>query len=167
MKAIFSILVALLVSNVGFGQSAIEKFFKDYQNNEDFMSVYIAPKMFQSIANTSKAEQDEFMDIVKDIRGLRILSTEKNAMQVYKESNKRLAGSGYEELMTMKDKDQYIRFVTKESNGKISELLLLVGEEKEFTMMSFVGTIDLNKISKLASKLNVEGVEHLDKVKKK
>ncbi|MEZ4912020.1 MAG: DUF4252 domain-containing protein [Saprospiraceae bacterium] len=168
MKAVFSFFIALLVTNISFGQDAIEKLFKDYQNNEDFKVVYVAPKMFQMVAKmTSDSDQNEFKDIVKDLKGLRILSTEKNAPQVYKESNRRLSVTGYEELITVKDKDQNIRFVTKETNGNITELLLLVGEEKDFTMISFVGNIDLNKISKLASKLNIEGAEHLDKVKKK
>jgi hypothetical protein len=31
-------------------------------------------------------------------------------------------------------------------------------------MLSFVGNIDLNKISQLAKKLDVKGVEHLDRL---
>ena len=69
--------------------------------------------------------------------------------------------------MTVRDKESNVRFVTKESNGLISELLLLVGGKDEFVMMSFVGNIDLNKIAKLAKKLDIDGAEHLDKVKKK
>ncbi|MBK7637736.1 MAG: DUF4252 domain-containing protein [Saprospiraceae bacterium] len=57
--------------------------------------------------------------------------------------------------------------MTKEANGTINELLLLVGGKTEFVMMSFVGNIDLNKIAKLAKKLDIDGAEHLDKVRKK
>ena len=46
----------------------------------------------------------------------------------------------------------------------INELLLLVGGKDEFVMVSFIGNIDLNKISKLAKVLDVEGAEHLDKL---
>jgi len=41
---------------------------------------------------------------------------------------------------------------------------LLVGGTEEFVMVSFVGKIDLDKISRLAKKLDVDGVEHLDKL---
>ena len=59
-----------------------------------------------------------------------------------------------------------MRFVTKENNGIISELLLLVGGKDEFVMMSFVGNIDLDKISKLAKKLDIDGAEYLEKANK-
>ncbi|MCB9310305.1 MAG: DUF4252 domain-containing protein [Lewinellaceae bacterium] len=167
MKSLFSIIFTLSFISISFGQDAIEKLFNDYQNNADFKVVYVAPKMFQMVAKmTSESDQNEFKEIVKDLKGLRILSTEKNPQQIYTEANKRLAIKEYEELITVKEKGSNVRFVTKETNGKISELLLLVGSASEFTMISFVGNIDLNKISKLASKLNIEGAEHLDKVKK-
>ncbi len=167
MKSLFSIIFTLSFLSISFGQDAIEKLFNDYQNNADFKVVYVAPKMFQMVAKmTSESDQNEFKEIVKDLKGLRILSTEKNPQQTYTEANKRLAIKDYEELITVKEKGSNVRFVTKETNGKISELLLLVGSASEFTMISFVGNIDLNKISKLASKLNIEGAEHLDKVKK-
>ena len=49
----------------------------------------------------------------------------------------------------------------------INELLLLVGSEDEFVMVSFVGMISLDKISKLANVLDVEGAEHLDKLEER
>ena len=83
------------------------------------------------------------------------------------DANKRLNIKEYEELVTVRDKGSNVRFVTKEANGTINELLLLVGGKTEFVMMSFVGNIDLNKIAKLAKKLDIDGAEHLDKVRKK
>ena len=130
MKSIFSLAFAILVSLSLSAQSdAIERFFKDYQEDKNFSVVYVAPKMFQMVSKITSEE--------------------------------------YEELVTIKEKDSNIRFVTKESNGTISELLLLVGGNDEFVLMSFVGNIDLNKIAKLAKKLDIDGAEHLDKVKKK
>jgi hypothetical protein len=42
-----------------------------------------------------------------------------------------------------------------------------VGAPDEFVMLSLMGKIDLAKISGLAETLDVEGIEHLDKLKKK
>ncbi len=86
---------------------------------------------------------------------------------MYTEANKRLNIKEYEELVTVREKDSNVRFVTKEANGVINELLLLVGGKDEFVMMSFVGNIDLSKIARLAKKLNIDGAEHLDKINKK
>ena len=169
MKSIFSFAIAILISYSSFAQvDAIERFFKDYQEDKNFTVVYVSTKMFQMVSKATDGGTDqELASIVKDLKGLRILTTEVNVDKVYKEANRRINIKEYEELMTVRDKDSNVRFVTKEANGLISELLLLVGGKDEFVMMSFVGNIDLNKISKLAKKLDIDGAEHLDKVNKK
>ena len=159
----------MFISFASFAQvDAIERFFKDYQEDENFTVVYVSPKMFQMVSKATDGSSDqELASIVKDLKGLRILTTEINPDKVYKEDNKRLNIKEYEELVTVREKDSNVRFVTKETNGIISELLLLVGGKDDFVMMSFVGNIDLAKISKLAKKLDIDGAEHLEKVNKK
>jgi len=169
MKSIFSLATALLISMSAIAQSdAIERFFQDYQENQDFTVVYVSPKMFQMVSKVTDGTEDkELSEIVKDLKGLRILTSKVNPEKIYAEANKRLNIKEYEELVTVREKNSSVRFVTKESNGVINELLLLVGGKNEFVMMSFVGNIDLNKIARLAKKLNIDGAEHLDKVSKK
>lgn len=169
MKSIFSLAIALLISLSASAQTdAIERFFKDYQEDPNFTVVYVSPKMFQMVSKATDGSTDqELASIVKDLKGLRILTTKNDPDKIYKEANKRLNIKEYEELVTVRDKDSNVRFVTKEANGSIQELLLLVGGKTEFVMMSFVGNIDLTKISKLAKKLDIGGAEHLEKVGKK
>lgn len=169
MKSIFSLAIALLFTLAGYAQTdAIERFFKDYQDDENFTIVYVSPKMFQMVSKVTDGSEDkELSEIVKDLKGLRILTSKVNPEKVYADANKRLNIKEYEELVTVRDKGSNVRFVTKETNGIINELLLLVGGKTEFVMMSFVGNIDLNKIAKLAKKLDIDGAEHLEKVKKK
>ena len=169
MKTLFSLAIAMFISFASFAQvDAIERFFKDYQEDQNFTVVYVSPRMIQMVSKATDGGTDqELAAIVKDLKGLRILTTEVNPDKIYKEANKRLNIKEYEELVTVRDKDSNVRFVTKESNGMISELLLLVGGKDDFVMMSFVGNIDLNKIAKLAKKLDIDGAEHLEKVNKK
>ena len=70
--------------------------------------------------------------------------------------------------MTVKENNSDITFLVRDSDGGniVSELLLLVGGEEDFVLMSFEGKIPLNKIGKLASGLNISGTEHLEKPKK-
>jgi len=103
--------------------------------------------------------------MIKDIKGLRMLMTEKNAMAHYKEAISSINTDEYEVLMTVRDEEDNIRFWVKENTaGDIEELLLLIGSEDEFTLLSFIGKIDLTKISQLSNQLNINGVEHLDKI---
>ncbi|MCO6462621.1 MAG: DUF4252 domain-containing protein [Saprospiraceae bacterium] len=168
MRHIFSFII-LLFTTLTYSQSdAIERYFKDYQQNQGFTSVYVSPKMFQMMAkNDDGTEDKEFISVVKDLKGLRILSTTQNAMNVYNEVNSRLSNKGFEELVSFRDKGSNVRFLTKESNHAISELLLIAGSKTDFVFMSFVGNIDLSKISKLSKKLNFSGAEHLDRVNRK
>lgn len=169
MKNKFSLFTFLFLTFSLFGQSdAVDRFFKDYQTNTDFSVVSISPKMFQMINKAVEGSSDaEVQDVVKDLKGLKIISTKVKPEQIYIESNKRINVKEYEELLTVKDKGSNVRFVTRESNGEINELLLIVGSKDDFTLMSFVGKIDLNKLSKLAKKLDIQGAEHLDKINKK
>lgn len=169
MKSIFSLAIVMLMALSAHAQmDAIERFFKDYQDDKNFTVVYVSPKMFQMVSKVVDGKEDkELASIVKDLKGLRILTSKVNPDKIYTEANKRLNIKEYEELVTVREKDSNVRFVTKESNGIINELLLLVGGKDEFVMMSFVGNIDLTKISKLANKLDIGGAEYLDKINKK
>jgi Domain of unknown function (DUF4252) len=165
---------------------AISRYFTQYAEDERFTVVYISPKMFDLIAkiSTNDPEWEKTKEVLKDLRGLRILVADNdddtdddgktiakthkiNGAAMYKEAMTTLNGKSYEELMTVRDGQQNVRFMTKESGGVITELLLLVGEPNQFVMLSFTGKIDLTKISTLGKTLNVEGAEHLSKVKSK
>ena len=147
---------------------AITQYFDKYMDDENFTVVYITPKMFQMISKLDLKDPDakEIKEVLQDLKGLRILQTEKNAMQYYKEVIAKFKPTEYELLMTVRDKGENVRFWTKESGGVISELLMLVGGVKEFVMISFIGNISLDKISKLANKMDVDGMEHLKELKK-
>ena len=70
-------------------------------------------------------------------------------------------------MLQARDNGQKIQFLTKDKGNIIEELLLLVGGENEFVMLSFVGNLDLDKIASLAAKLDIDGAEHLSKLKEK
>lgn len=170
MKKIMISMLAILFTSIGLfaRNNAIDKFFDAYQDNEDFSVVYVSPKMFQMLAKVATEELDEDVNaVVKDLKGLKILRTDVNSAAVYKDAVTKINTKEYELLLTARDKGQNVNFYTKTSGSDvIEELLLLVGGEKEFVLLSFVGTLDLDKIAKLASKLNMDGAEHLEKLKK-
>lgn len=147
---------------------AITQYFDKYMDDENFTVVYITPKMFQMISKLDLKDPDarEIKEVLQDLKGLRILQTEKNSLEYYKEVIAKFKPTEYELLMTVRDKGENVRFWTKESGGIISELLMLVGGVKEFVMISFIGNISLDKISKLANKMDVDGMEHLKELKK-
>lgn len=168
MKYGILIIAFLAMSFQGFSQSdAITKYFNKYVEDTSFTVVYISPKMFEMISKLSEEEVDpEVKQVIKDLKGLRVLVKEGNGTKYYDEVTKTLNLKAYEELMTVRDGDQNVRFLVKDKAGVIEELLLLVGSPSEFVMISFVGKIDLDKIAKLAKTTDIEGLEHLEKVGK-
>ena len=135
---------------------AISKYFSKYVDDERFTVVYISPKMFQLIdkmdINLDDAEANAIKEVVKDLRGLRILVAEENGKEFYKEATQLINKKEYEVLMTVRNKgEESVDFLIKDNGSDIiDELLMIVGGPDEFVLMSFVGQIDINKISEMA-----------------
>lgn len=150
---------------------AIAKFFAKYQNDESFSQVTISGKMFSMMANLDgdKPEEKAMISAISKIKGLKILSKSetRNSRELYKEAIAMIPSNTFEELMSVRDKDKDMKFFTKESGGKISELIMVMGGNEEFMVMTIFGEIDLKEISKIGKSVNIDGLENLEKVKEK
>lgn len=150
---------------------AIAKFFSKYQNDESFSQVNVSGKMFSMMANldSDKPEDKALFTAISKIKGLKILSkTEtRNSRDLYKEALAMIPTNDFEELMTIRDKDKDMRFFTKESGGKISELVMVMAGNEEFVLMTLFGEIDLKEMSKIGRAVNIDGLNNLEKIKDK
>jgi hypothetical protein len=87
---------------------------------------------------------------------------------MYQEAHRLLVTKGFEDLMEVKEKGRSeFKFMIREVNGKIRELLMLSGGGTDFFLMSLIGDIDLKKISKLSKAVDVDGMEKLDQLNEK
>jgi hypothetical protein len=169
MKSIIlSFFVVLATSVASFGQEdAITKYFNKYIDDTRFSAVYISPKMFNMVSKIEIEDMDpEMQEVIRSMKGLRILHTEQNAMQYYQEALKTINTSEYELLLTARENDENVRFMVKSSGDFVQELLMIVGGEKNFAMLSFLGNIDLKKIGKLAKALEIDNLQYLNKLDK-
>ena len=167
MNKLFSLLMLLFFSvSMNAQVDAIDRFFEKYQDNEEFTMVYVSPKMFEMFATVAGDELDaELKGLVKDLKGLKVLKTETNSLEIYKDAVKKIPTNEYELLMTARDDGQNIKILTKtKGEDVIEELLLLVGGNDEFILVSFVGNINLNDLAKIAGKMDIDGVKHLEKL---
>ncbi len=167
MNKIFSLIVVLFLAVSANAQvDAIDRFFETYQDDDNFTMVYVSPKMFKMFAKVAGDELDaELQSLVKDLKGLKVLRTDKDPTSVYKSALDKLPTDEYELLMTTRDEGQNVKILTKtKSDDVIEELLLLVGGNDEFILVSFIGNINLNDLAKIASSLDIDGVKHLEKL---
>ena len=147
--------------------NAISKYFGDYSTDDRFSVVYVSPAMFNFFADAEVSDDDEeFAAIIKSLKGLHIITSKENSGDFYKEALGRLPAKEYDVLMEVRENDgTNVKFLTKGNGNSVSELLLFAGGENEdFVLMSFVGDLDLKKISKLSKSLNINGAEHLKKI---
>lgn len=145
------------------GQSnAIDSYFQEYVEDESFSVVYISPRLFRMFESFSSdeldlddKEADAFMDMAADIRGLRILSTDVTPSKYFNEAKSRINTKLYETLITIRDRDGgNTELLIKENEaGDLEELLFLSHGTEEFTLMSFVGPLKLDKVMRLADEM--------------
>ena len=149
--------------------NAISKFFSKYQNDESFSQVTVSSKMFGLFTNmdVEKPEDKEVLDAISKIKGLRILGKEqtRDSRELYKEALSMIPQKEYDELMSVRDKDKDMKFFVKEAGGKISELVMVMGGNEEFMVLSIFGEIDLKQVSKIGRKMDVDGLKNLEKFK--
>ena len=171
MKKTICILAVFLIPFSGIAQDdAISKFLGKYVNDEKFSTVYITKRMFRLIAQiTDDEESKEFEKTINNIESFCILSSDQvKGRQLYKEVINTIPIKQYEELMIIREGQDLTKFLIREnSKGQILELLMISGKEKDFTILSMTGIIDLESIAKLSKQMEIDGLEHLEKSNKK
>ena len=165
---ILSFFVIIGTSLASFAQEdAIMKYFSKYVDDQRFSAVYISPKMFNMVSKIEIEDMEpEVQEVIRSMKGLRILHTEQNAVQFYNEALKTISTNDYELLLTARENGENVRFMVKDNGDIVEELLMIVGGEKNFALLSFLGNIDLKKIGKLAKALDIDNLQYLDKLEK-
>lgn len=173
MKTTVVGLVMMLVSITAFSQGdAITKFFAKYQDDETFSQVTVSSKMFSLLMDmqVDNAEDQEIINAVSKLKGLRILGKDhtRDGRTLYKEALSLLPSKDYEELMSVRDDDKDMKFFIRSGSGtgKIAELVMVMGGNDDFMVLSLFGDIDLKQIGKIGSKMDISGLDHLHKLDK-
>ena len=173
MKKLMMGVVMMVLSIATYAQGdAIAKFFAKYQDDETFTQVKVSQKMFGLFTNmdVDKPEDKEILDAISKIKGLRVLAKHetRDSRALYKEAMAMIPEKDYEELMSVRDKDKDMKFFIKElSAGKIGELVMVMGGNEEFMVLSLFGEIDLKKIAHIGKKMNIDGLDKLENIKDK
>lgn len=170
MKKIIIVLALITAATGAFAQGeAVTKFFDKYATDESFTTqATISSKMFGLFVNMEATSQEdkEVLEAITKLKGLRILGKDKaGARAYYTEALGVVSKNKYDELMSVRDKDKDMKFYIKETSpGKVSEFVMLIGSNTEFMIISLFGEIDLKQISKIGRRMNVGGLEKLEKM---
>ncbi len=166
--------------------SQAQDIFTKYSENSEVTYVSIKPKMFQMLAkidiDTNDPESQEYINMVNSITSFKVISTGDKAISADVAKWVKSRKNSLEELMVVKDDGVNMTFYVKEGRDSdhVSEFLMFVdgigavtkdmdinmnGKKREFetVVVSLTGDINLNQISKLTQKMNIQGGEHLEK----
>lgn len=168
-KKISSFLVLYLFFGAALlkAQNAIDKYYSEYADDPEFTTVVISSKMFElfSKVDVDDPENKEIMKAMSDLNGIKILTFEAGDESMdavdYQNAIKQI-GKEYEMLMSVDSEGEKVRFFILEDGDKIKELFMIVGGQGKLFLMSLVGDIDLEKISKLSKSMDVGGMNYLE-----
>ena len=169
MKKISLILSMFLLSLTLMGQgTVITKYFNKYADNDEFTKVSVSRKMFTQFTKleAGSAAEKEFLQAVGKLKGMKVIMADSipNSAALYKLAVADVNKAGYEELVSVQDARGNMLFSITESNGIISELIMVLGGKKQFIMVSVYGEIDLKNISKIAQQMNIKGLDQLKNI---
>ncbi len=184
LKLVVSLLAILILPITVIAQ---QDPFDKYSANPNVTYVSIKPKMFQMIAkmgiSVDDPEAKAYMDMVNSITSFKTIVTDNKTIGADVSKWVKSRSRALEELMEVKEHGSEVKFYVKEGKDAdhVEELLIFVngvgnymkegvevnGEQRkvETVIVSLTGNIDLNEMSKLTSKMNIPGAEHLDKKK--
>ncbi|MCD8453890.1 DUF4252 domain-containing protein [Tenacibaculum finnmarkense genomovar ulcerans] len=162
MTKIITIIIGLIFTvNLSFGQSIFDKL----EDMDDVSSVIVNKDAFEMLSKFDVNSQDneaiEVFNMVKNLDELKVFSTKKPSVVVQMEQLLKSAVSknNLVALMRIKDENSRVKIYVKSTKNKnfVSEVLMFIKDKKgengkaESIIVFLTGTIDINKMSKLAA----------------
>lgn len=169
MPAFVLLLLALCFGTTASAQDdAIVRLFENHLRDDRFTSAYISPKMFEVMAEKVDIAMDEDVrKMIRQLRSMRVVQRNgEDGAPLWKPTTDKLQAARYEELMSLREKGEQVRFYTMGSGAKVKELVLVVAGPQRFLLLSMVGDIDLGTVAKLSRSLQFQGADLLEKVRK-
>jgi hypothetical protein len=160
-------LVMLCLSVSTFAQnSAVDGLFSKYSGTEGFTTVNVSTQLFDLLAKL-EPEDEDLQKLASQISSVKVLASEgcshdKN-INFFDELEGQVNFGDFNELLTVKEKDQDVKMLVKETNGIINEFLLVVGGS-ENALVHITGNIDLKTLGELSDDLDIGQLAHLKKL---
>ena len=141
-------------------KSPIDKLFEKYYGKEGFTTVLVNEEAFEVISHMEKTDGDIEGTLGK-IKRVRVIAQEDEGEKIegvnFMEELKGLEFDDYKELVVVKESDQEVLVLAKEEDGKLAELLVLVGGEDN-VLVSIEGRFTMEDLEALSHLDGLEGL---------
>lgn len=151
MKYFLSIYMVLCCLSLSAQSKTTESLNKRYPNSRVFFFYNNTLRML------NQAEDKDFDALIKDIEKMKFLWINKPATFGTADYNKITSNykqESFEEIMTSRHQGKNFDVFMKEANGKTKGMLVLVNDSSNLYVLDIVGSIALDKVSKLYKMLD-------------
>jgi len=166
---LFSVLLLPAIMQSAAQKNPIDDLFDRYSGREGITTVYISGRMLSLFSGNTK-DDPETSNIIGRLTSIRIISIDdpvvNKSVNFYNELGKSIKLNEFEELMVVREGQDIVKFLIRESGTKITELLMVSGGTSN-SIISIRGDIDLKSISKLSSSMGISELENLERIDKK
>lgn len=153
-KLLLTLTTCMVISVASYGQS-VESVLKQISNINGVTTVYISKSMLGSIKDTKSSgfnigavsSKLNYMEIITAEERSDIQAIRKLAQTIYNSPD-------YEQLLKIKEDGEKI-YIGKKTTGKTTNVLMLIDEEDEFTIIHLDGTMSLEDIKSLTKGNNL------------
>lgn len=147
--------------------SAVDRYYEDFREDDRFTLITVSSKMFSLFVNFERNDpaEQQLINTISKLKGLKMLVGRDiaDSKSVFKSVADKPKGK-MDELMAITETDKEFKFYVTESDGMISELLMVGYEANQVLILSLVGNIDLKEIAALSRKMDIKGFEHFENV---
>lgn len=162
-KIAFLLPLLILPFLVNAQKSPIDKLFKKYYGKEGFTCVLVNEEMFEVISHMEK-EVGDIGGTLGKIKRVRVIAQEDDSLNTegvnFMEELKGVKFNEYKEMVVVKQSDQEVLVLAREENGKLIELLVVVGG-KENVLVSVEGKFTMEDLEALSELEGLEALEHV------
>ena len=162
-KIIISTLLWLLSVPL-FSQSVVSFVLKnlDADAQKNVVQVNISGKILRMAADSDTTLEPDMKRLFENIDRIEAVIGVRASDYRLAQVESRL--TGFEELLSVIENSQTIRMYTREVRGRVEEFVLSIRSGEDLTLVSISGRIDIKALSRLGRSVNVNGLEHLDKL---
>ena len=164
-KIVFLVALLTIPFLMNAQKSPVDELYEKYHGKEGFTTVLVTKDMFEVVAKMEISSGDlEDKEILSKITRVRVIAQEDSSQVVgnvnFMDELKGVKFNDYKELVVVKEADQEVLVLAKEDNGKLTELLVLVGG-KENVLVSVEGRFTMEDLEALG---DLEGMDALGEI---
>lgn len=155
MKRVLFILCLSLISVWVCAQDFTSRFLESHKPDNNLTCVTISPKMMQKVMDLNLEDEGQITDMIAKLKSMQMLTTHVNGQKYYKEALGLIEkNSGrFEQFLSFENKSENFQIMVRKKRHAIIELVMLMCEDDNFTVINFTGNMSKDFIDRLAKSM--------------